>query len=104
MAAVEKVGKECEEETLQTAFKKLRVDAERFAVFWFCSSEMDAHFFGREDFFCTVQVMCVFLSSSTTAVRVSESLASRLVARSSPEGAKSKMSSSKDNWLGWGPL
>ncbi|XP_016388143.1 oxidative stress-responsive serine-rich protein 1-like [Sinocyclocheilus rhinocerous] len=77
MAAVEKVGKECEEETLQTAFKKLRVV-----------------------FFCTVRVMCVFLSSSTTAVRVSESLASRLVARSSPEGAKSKMSSSKDNWLG----
>lgn len=66
MAAVEKVGKECEEETLQTAFKKLRVDAE----------------------------------SSTTAVRVSESLASRLVARSSPEGAKSKMTSSKENWLG----
>ncbi|XP_052415764.1 oxidative stress-responsive serine-rich protein 1-like [Carassius gibelio] len=66
MAAVEKVGKECEEETLQTAFKKLRVDAE----------------------------------SSTAAVRVSETLASRLVARSSPEGAKSKMSSSKDNWLG----
>ncbi|XP_043098580.1 oxidative stress-responsive serine-rich protein 1 [Puntigrus tetrazona] len=66
MAAVEKVGKECEEETLQTAFKKLRVDAE----------------------------------SSTNAVRVSESLASRLVSRSSPEGAKSKMSSSKDNWLG----
>lgn len=33
MAAVDEVGKECEEETLQTAFKKLRVDAERFAVF-----------------------------------------------------------------------
>ncbi|KAK9973737.1 hypothetical protein ABG768_024446 [Culter alburnus] len=66
MAAVEKVEKECEEETLQTAFKKLRVDAE----------------------------------SSTTAVRVSESLASRLVVRGSPDGAKSKMTSSKDNWLG----
>ncbi|XP_051563295.1 oxidative stress-responsive serine-rich protein 1-like [Myxocyprinus asiaticus] len=66
MAAVEKVGKECEEETLQTAFKKLRVDAE----------------------------------SSTTTVRVCETLASRLVSRGSPEGAKSKISSSKDNWLG----
>uniref|UniRef100_A0A8C1K1S1 Oxidative stress-responsive serine-rich protein 1 n=1 Tax=Cyprinus carpio TaxID=7962 RepID=A0A8C1K1S1_CYPCA len=66
MAAVEEVGKECEDETLQTAFKKLRVDAE----------------------------------SSTTAVRVLMTLASRLVARSSLEGAKSKMSSSKDNWLG----
>ncbi|XP_067316538.1 oxidative stress-responsive serine-rich protein 1 [Pseudorasbora parva] len=66
MAAVEKVEKECEEETLQTAFKKLRVDAE----------------------------------SSTNTVRVSESLASRLVVRGSPEGAKPKMTSSKDNWLG----
>lgn len=37
MAAVEKVEKECEEETLQTAFKKLRVDAERFVAFSFVS-------------------------------------------------------------------
>ncbi|XP_051568920.1 oxidative stress-responsive serine-rich protein 1-like [Myxocyprinus asiaticus] len=66
MAAVEKEGKECEEETLQTAFKKLRVDAE----------------------------------SSTTTVRVCETLASRLVSRGSPEGAKSKITSSKDNWHG----
>ncbi|XP_056606683.1 oxidative stress-responsive serine-rich protein 1 [Triplophysa dalaica] len=66
MAAVEKVEKECEDDTLQTAFKKLRVDAE----------------------------------SSTTPVRVSETLASRLVSRGSPEGAKSKMGSSKENWLG----
>lgn len=36
MAAVEKVEKECEDETLQTAFKKLRVDAERFAKLGFC--------------------------------------------------------------------
>lgn len=41
-----------------------------------------------------------FLFSSTTPVRVSETLASRLVSRGSPEGAKSKMGSSKENWLG----
>lgn len=38
MAAVEKVEKECEEETLQTAFKKLRVDAERFVAFSYVSA------------------------------------------------------------------
>jgi len=40
MAAVEKVEKECEEETLQTAFKKLRVDAERFVAFSFVSEPL----------------------------------------------------------------
>lgn len=68
MAPVEEVEKDCEEDTLQTAFKKLRVDAE----------------------------------SATSTVRVCDTLASRLVVRGSPEGAgaKSKMTSSKENWLG----
>ncbi|XP_036427457.1 oxidative stress-responsive serine-rich protein 1 [Colossoma macropomum] len=66
MATVKTGGKECEEETLQTAFKKLRVDAE----------------------------------SSATAVHVCEALASRAGARVSADGAKPKVTSPKENWLG----
>lgn len=66
MATVKTGGKECEEETLQTAFKKLRVDAE----------------------------------SSATAVHVCEALASRTGARVSTDGAKAKITSPKENWLG----
>ncbi|XP_072541028.1 oxidative stress-responsive serine-rich protein 1 [Salminus brasiliensis] len=66
MATVKTGGKECEEETLQTAFKKLRVDAE----------------------------------SSATTVHVCEALASRTGARVSTDGAKPKITSPKENWLG----
>ncbi|KAI4877833.1 hypothetical protein NFI96_027415 [Prochilodus magdalenae] len=66
MATVKTGEKECEEETLQTAFKKLRVDAE----------------------------------SSATAVHVCEALAPRAGARVSTDGAKPKITSPKENWLG----
>ncbi|XP_028854588.1 oxidative stress-responsive serine-rich protein 1 [Denticeps clupeoides] len=61
---MESEGKDREEETLQTAFKKLRVDAE----------------------------------SASAAVHVCET--TRTAARSGTEGAKSKMSSPKENWHG----
>ncbi|XP_026860823.1 oxidative stress-responsive serine-rich protein 1 [Electrophorus electricus] len=66
MATVKTEGKECEEEILQMAFKKLRVDAE----------------------------------SSATAACVCEALASRAGTRVNTDGAKPKISSPKENWLG----
>lgn len=42
MVTVKTDEKVCEEDTLQTAFKKLRVDAERFvSVFWVIAYYMD---------------------------------------------------------------
>ncbi|KAL0978843.1 hypothetical protein UPYG_G00176440 [Umbra pygmaea] len=58
--------KDCEDETLQTAFKKLRVDAE----------------------------------SLPAAVHVCETTTPRVVTRACPEGAKPKLSCSKENWHG----
>ncbi|XP_076869946.1 oxidative stress-responsive serine-rich protein 1 [Brachyhypopomus gauderio] len=66
MATVKTDGKDCEDETLQMAFKKLRVDAE----------------------------------SCATTASVCEALASRAGSRVGADGAKPKISSPKENWLG----
>ncbi|KPP63853.1 oxidative stress-responsive serine-rich protein 1-like [Scleropages formosus] len=63
---MESTVKDCEEETLQSAFKKLRVDAE----------------------------------SSINMVRVCEALSQRMSPRTNSEGAKSKVTSPKENWHG----